>query len=122
MTEPTDTTEPEAATSPAPGQVVMRTYPMAVRARAGRIERLRTRLPELAQRPVVVAAATVGATVAVNLLRQAARGGSPLLGRGPTAVTVTGHIVHHVRVIQEVHVVRHVVHHVSQPGSQLTPR
>lgn len=86
--------------------VVVRTVPAPAPTLTQRAAALRARLPELARHPVVVgtAAATAGLAtgIAANVVRRALGGAHA--PSGPTAVHVTGYVVHHV------HVIHHVVH------------
>jgi hypothetical protein len=72
---------------------------------------VRAAAPQLIRNPVVVGASAAVATVAVRLALEAAQralGGST---SRPQNLTVSGSILHEVRVVRHVHVVHHVVHH-----------
>ncbi len=68
---------------------------------------LRTRLPELARNPAVVATATLGTGLAATVVREVLRSRALPAQSAATPIAVSGFIVHHV------HVVHHVVQQVS---------
>lgn len=89
----------------------------------GRALALRAALPQLARNPVVVgtsaAVATIAVRVAVDVARRAL--GAPSAPARPTALTVTGSVLHQVHVVRHVHVVHHYPLHHPVPVSWWTP-
>ncbi len=82
----------------------------------GRALALRSALPQLARNPVVVGASAAVATVAVRVAVDVARralGAPGSAAAKPTALTITGSVVHQVHVVRHVHVFHHYPYPVS---------
>lgn len=106
----------DAAEQPPPealrGEVVRQVPAVPARRRLPRdLAAVRDRLAQLAQNPAAVAAATVATGLAVNVIREAVKGGTVRRSPAATPVVLSGYVVHHVHVIHSV-----VHHHVAAPG------
>ncbi len=76
---------------------------------------LRSRLPELARNPAVVATVTVGTGLAATAVREVLRSRALPAQSAATPIAVSGFIVHHVHVVHHVVQQVSVVHQVNRP-------
>ncbi len=92
-----------------------RAHAVPTRRWAPAVAALRSRLPELARNPAVVATATLGTGLAATVVREALRSRALPAQSAPAPIAVSGFIVHHVHVVHHVVQQVSVVHHVGRP-------